>query len=40
LRYYNAVNRDVMKRLMIAICASFTMTTGVALAQQFLSQKV
>jgi hypothetical protein len=32
-----AVNRDLMKRLMISLCASFTMTAGVALAQEFTS---
>jgi hypothetical protein len=39
VRYYNAVNRDVMKRLMISLCASFTMTAGVALAQEFTSTR-
>ena len=32
-----AVNRNLMKRLMISLCASFTMTAGVALAQEFTS---
>src|ERR1700722_2075352 len=38
MEYYNAVDKDIMRKLLIAISASFAMTASVALAQEFTSR--